>query len=151
MTDIDLEIERLTKETYALYNAGKLEQARSRASALERVLGSPTGESEKWYVHSWTIIYELRGDIQEAVRVADLDISRKRQDIADGGYELYPKLLAEDVEYLQTSLFFQAERLYKSHNNIGARECLCEIYDLAHRYGIEPDEDVHELQRSITD
>ena len=119
------------------------------AERLASVLGEATEECIRRYIHSWILIWEARGNLEEAVRLQNLDINRKRSEIEAGDYDRYPSLLPEEIEYLQDSLYLQAIRFEKLGNKHSAIDCLCEVYDLANRYGIGPDEDTQALYAKL--
>src|SRR4051812_48116140 len=105
MSPEDQEIERLTGELSEYYHRPDLVNAKQAAERLATVLGEPTTECVRRYVHSWILIWEARGDLEEANRLQNIDIVRKRAQIESGDYNRYPHLLSEQIEYLQDSLY----------------------------------------------
>jgi hypothetical protein len=139
------EIQSLTAELNELYSDLAFAEARQVAEQLASRLGDPTPDSIARYVHSWILIWEARGNLEEASRIAELDISRKRAEIESGDYAPYPELLREQIEYLYDSLYLQADRYATSGNLKRALACIDEVHSLGERWGIEPDEDVQVL------
>lgn len=135
------EIERLYNELMQCHRRSDLANAKPVAERLAAALGEPTAESVKWYVHHWILVWETRGNLEEACRLQDLDIVRKRREIESGDFDACTNLLTEQVEYLQISLYLQALRYQTQCNRHAAINCLREVYDLGTRYGLEPDED----------
>ena len=134
----------------AYYKPDSLPRARELAEQLAAALGPYTPEHLKGsQVHPWILVWEARGNLQEALRLADRDIARKRVQIDAGDFAPYPHLLLEAAEYLRDSLEFQAERYLKVGDEAKARECLREMSDLGERYGLEPNEDVRVLSRHL--
>jgi hypothetical protein len=142
-------IEALSAELNHLNWNDEPVRAREVADRLERLLGEPTPDSVRDYVQSWILIAEARGEIAEAIRLAEADLVCARAELARGGYESYPNALRKDVEYIQDSLHLQAERYLKLYDGASARRCLQEIYRLAEEYNIGPDEDVRELFEAL--
>ena len=140
----DGQVDILHDELLNAYYKPDLVKAREIAEKLASALGVPTKESVKRHPHSWILIWETRGNREEAGRIQNQDIARKRAEIEAGDYNDCSDLLREQIEYLQNSLYFQAIR-YKLLKRIDAAlECLREVYELGERYGIDPDEDTRD-------
>lgn len=137
------EIQRLWKQLVeAYYTPDGLPRARQLAELLAAALGPYAPEHlDKHHVAAWVLVWEARGNLQEALGLAERDIARKRAEIDAGDFAPYPKLLHEAAEYLRDSLEFQAERYLKVGDDARARECLREMAVLGERYGLEPPED----------
>jgi hypothetical protein len=145
------EIQRLWEQFLEVYYTPEsLPRARQLAELLGAALGPYTPEHlEKSHVHPWILVWEARGNLQEAIRLAERDIARKRAEIEAGDFAPYPQLLLNAAEYLRDSLTFQAERYLKVGNKAKARDCLREVSVLCERYGVEPDEDVQALFQQL--
>jgi hypothetical protein len=148
------EVGRLWKQFLEAYytpvshTPDSLPRARQLAELLAAALGPYDPEHLKGsHVHPWILVWEARGNLQEALRLAERDIARKRAQIDAGEFAAYPKLLLEAAEYLRDSLEFQAERYLKVGDEAKARECLHEMSVLGERYGLEPPEDWQVLSR----
>ena len=135
------ELDKLYDGLMQCHRRSDLVNAKPAAELLAAALGEPTIESVRWYVHHWILICETRGNLEEASRLQNLDIVRKRAEIESGDFDAYSNLITEQVEYLQSSLFLHALRYVKLGKRQSAIDCLREVYDLGHRYGIGPDED----------
>lgn len=135
------EIEQLYDELLQCHRKSEFANAKPVAERLATALGELTPERVKWYVHHWILVWETRGNLEEACRLQDVDIVRKRREIESGDFDAYTNLLTEQVEYLQNSLYLQALRYETRGNRRAAIDCLREVYDLSNRYGIAPDED----------
>jgi hypothetical protein len=146
----DDEIQRLYDELNRLYCHDHLAEAKQVAEELATALGEPTPDSLRWHVHDWTLVWDARGNYREALRIQDLDIARVRAEIGSGDYDPYPELLVEEVKYLQDGFYLQAERHHKLGDRREAIHCLREIYALAERYHVAPDEDAHALLSRLT-
>jgi tetratricopeptide (TPR) repeat protein len=144
------EIERLSRELSEHYHKPDLIRAAEVAAQLETLLGEPTPESLRWYVHDWILIHEARGNLQEAIRLQNLDIERKRKEIDAGDYDPYPHLIPGEIEYLQDSFYLQALRYERLGRTQDAIDCLLAILSLAKTYGIGPDEDSRALYARLT-
>lgn len=143
-------IEQLHQELLDRHYQSDRTKAEDVADQLERVLGEPTEESLRWKVHSWVLIAEARGNIEEAIRLSVPDIARKRKEIESGDFDPYPELLAEQIEYLQDSLYLQALRYNRIGKTEHALECLRESIDVSQRFGFEPDNDSKSLYTQLT-
>lgn len=135
------EIEWLYNELMQCHRRSDFANAKPVAERLATALGELTPESVKWYVHHWILVWETRGNLEEACRLQDEDIVRKRREIESGDFDAFTNLLTEQVEYLQNSLYLQALRYEEHGNRHAAIDCLREVYDLGRRYGIGPGED----------
>lgn len=150
MDERDELIERLSAELGRCYYGGDRDGAARLADQLADVLGNSSPLKMDRYIQSWIQIWEARGDLNEAIRLANIDITRKRSEIEAGDFDPYPQLLQEEIEYLQDNLYMQAGR-YDEIGNVGAAiECLRENLLLASRFGREPDPDVVSLLGSLT-
>src|SRR5262249_29370994 len=100
------EIQRLWKQFIEVYyTPDGLPRARQLAEQLAAALGPYTPEHlEKYHVAAWTLVWEARGNLQEALRLAERDIARTRAEIDAGDFAEYPRLLLEAAEYLRDSL-----------------------------------------------
>jgi hypothetical protein len=147
------EVERLWEQLLEVYHTPQgLPRARQLAEQLATALGEYTPECpDKTHVHPWILVWEARGNLQEAIRLAGRDIAGKRAELQAGDFDPYPRLLLKTVEYLRDSLTFQAERYVKIGNKEKARDCLREVYALCERYGIRPDEDVQSLFQQVNE
>jgi hypothetical protein len=147
------EIGRLWDQFLKVYYTPQgLPRARQLAEQLATALGDYTPECpDKTHVHPWILVWEARGNLQEAIRLAGRDIAGKRAELEAGDFDRHPRLLLDAVEYLRDSLTFQAERYVKVGNKEKARDCLREVYALCERYGIRPDEDVQSLSQQLNE
>jgi hypothetical protein len=147
------EIGRLWKQFLAVYYTPKgLARARQLAELLAAALGPYAPENlDKTHVHPWILVWEARGNLPEAIRLAERDIADKRAEIEAGDLAPYPQLLRSAAEYLRDSLTFQAERYLKAGNKAKARDCLREVSALCERYGWRPDEDVQVLFQQLNE
>lgn len=145
------EIQRLWKQFIEVYyTPDSLPQARQLAELLAAALGPYTPEHlETYHVAAWVLVWEARGNLQEALGLAERDIARKRAEIDAGDFAPYPKLLREAAEYLRDSLEFQAERYLKVGDEARAWDCLREMSALGERYGLEPPEDWQALSQHL--
>ncbi len=150
MDERDELIERLSAEIGNRYYGGDRDGAARIADELANVLGNSSPQKMDWYIQSWIQIWEVRGDLNEAIRLANIDIARKRSEIEAGDFDPYPHLLQEQVEYLQDNLYMQAGRYEEVGDVAAAIECLKENLLLANRYGREPDPDVVSLMARLT-
>lgn len=139
------ELDRVFRELCDLIWSEKYVEAKPISDQLAEMLGNPTPESLRWHVHSWCLIYEARGDPAEAIRLADVDIARKRAEIEEGDFVHYPRLLGEAVLYLQDSLYIQALRYRRMGAVDMAMKCLVEACEFAERYNVPLDEDVKSM------
>jgi hypothetical protein len=145
-TDID----RLHDLLLRLYYEDNLLHAREVAEELARILGDPTPECIARHIHSWILICEARGNIAEAIRLQDREIARMRTQLEAGGYEPYPELRLEHIEYVLDGLHLQAARYERIGNREKAIEALAEIYRLAGIFGVVPDQDVQEMYARLS-
>jgi hypothetical protein len=123
--------------------------ARAVAEDLAKLLGDPTDEPSFPHSCAWVAIHEARDDLGGAIRIEDAALARHRRDMKLRDYDKYPHALGEDVEHLQDSLYFQAERHIKLGQRNEAMVRLTEIYILADKYGVKPDEDVDALLEEV--
>jgi hypothetical protein len=147
------EIQRLWKQFLEVYYTPEgLRRARQLAELLAAALGPYTPEKlDKTHLHPWILVWEARGNLQEAIRLAERDIADKRAEIEAGDLAPYPQLLLNAAEYLRDSLSFQGERYLKVGNQAKARDCLREVSALCERYGLAADEDVQVLFQQLNE
>ena len=150
MSQVAENIDRLFSKLNHLYCNFETEAAKIIAEELAALLGTPTPESISRYVYAWELIWEVRGNIEEAIRIADLDIDRKRGEIESGDYDPYPEMLPEEVGYLRDAIYLQAERYNELGNSQKAIEYLNAGLALTARYGIQPDNDTQLLLAKLT-
>lgn len=117
---------------------------------LSAILGPPSEQSYKDYPEPWVLIYETRNQIEDAIRVAELEIMRRRSAILANEFDAYPRLKYEMVQYLQDGLYLQADRLNRNGESIKALCCLHEVYSLGSIYDSPPDDDVKELMKLLS-
>lgn len=146
----EAEIEELSTTLNRLYCSGDVAGTKQVAEKLSQLLGEPTPQIIERFIHSWILLWEARGDLEEAIRLQDQDIARERAEIEAGDYNAYPKLLAEAAEYLQDSLYLQAERCHELGSDMRAINYLSEACTIAEKYGVEVDEDVRALLARLT-
>ena len=147
------EVGRLWRQFLEVYYTPEgLPKARQLAEQLATALGEYDREGpDKAHVHPWILVWEARGNLPEAIRLAEHDLAGKRAELEAGDFDPYPRLLLETVEYLCGGLTFQAERYVKIGNKEKARACLGEVSALCERYGIQPDEDAQALFRQVNE
>jgi hypothetical protein len=150
MNATESEIERLSHELNALNWKGASKKAEAVAEQLASLLGERNPANVAKHVHSWILISEARGEIEEAIRLEDLEIARKLADVEAGDFDAYPSLLKEAVEYVQDGLHLQALRHLKLGKKQMAIKCLRDIYALGDRFGLSPDDDVQSMLADLT-
>src|SRR5262249_32777452 len=106
----DRKMEQLRAELRQLYCSGQLDAAKKVANQLARILGSPTPASLKRHMNLWTLIWEAQGNILEAIRLQNRDLSRQRAALAAGAFDSQPKLLADAIKNIQDALCLQIAR-----------------------------------------
>ena len=97
MVERDELIERLSAELGRCYYGGDRDGAARLADQLADVLGNSSPLKMDRYIQSWIQIWEARGDLNEAIRLANIDITRKRSEIEAGDFDPYPQLLQEEI------------------------------------------------------
>src|ERR1700733_3079575 len=132
-------IDQLWKQLLEVfYVPESLPRTQQIAELLAAALGPYNPEHlKKTDVHPWILVWEARGNLQEAIRLAERDIAGKRAEVEAGDFDPYPRLLLDQVEYLRDSLTFQGERYLKLGDKPKARDCLGELSVLCERYGVE--------------
>jgi hypothetical protein len=144
------EIEDLAHRITDLYCEKKDKEAKELIPALRQLLReAQASESSPYYNYYLTLVNEVDGNMDEAIRLADLDIERRRNEIERGDYNDYPKLLKEQIVQFQDVLFLQAEREFNIDETASAIARLEESFSIAERYGLPEDEDSRNLYEKL--
>jgi hypothetical protein len=102
------------------------------------------------YIEEWVAIWEARGNIEEAMRYADITITQEK--LRWTSYEdadRHTDWFRDDVKSLQDALFLQANRAVRLGKREKAKKYMIEAAELAKRFGLPLDEDGEALLHQL--
>lgn len=117
----------------------------TRQAALDLAVCIVGTESDQCYALEWMLIYEALGEIEKAEQVGERDLKRRINDIRDGEYDEYPKLLVEYVDMMQMSADFQAQRLWMLGRRDDSLHCITDAIELASTHNVPLNKDILSL------
>ena len=147
----DEQIELLTSRLIDAIDLNKPEDAFSLAFELEGLLGTPPVNENDRYILNWIAVFEGKGNLDEAIRLGDIELADKISQTKPEDFVDYPKLFLKELKDLEDGLFLQAYRCCKNSETERASKYLEQIFALAKQYGFVPDqEEVYDLERELS-
>jgi len=144
----DDEIEYLVDQAIYWFWKPDILQARDYAEQLARLLDE-TEKDEVSHSEEWAAVWEARGNTSEAIRCADISITRsKTMLLACDESDRRSEWFHDEVRSLQEALYLQACRHVRLGDRTKAKQRMIEASELA-RFGPRLDEDEEELLREL--
>jgi hypothetical protein len=142
------EIEYLASQTTYWFWKPNYTRARKYGERLAELLNDQKNPEK--YSEEWVAVWEARGNIEEAIRSADVTITQEklrwtRYEDADRSTDWF----RDDVKSLQDALFLQADRCVRVGKLEKAKTNMIEATQLARQFGLPLDEDSQALLQKL--